>query len=245
MLPVTPDHHPHVLTTTDRMPMLPATIRPLRICRTLFLAFLLFSSTLVHAEEPDSTSQKTPATETIQLNGTEYPIPPPWAGNRIHAPPLAMDAFAQIPVTHTRNGTRLYIVKEAQAALVRLLEAAQKEGILLQVESGYRSSGYQHKIFTRMLEEGRRFDDIIRYVAPPGYSEHALGTAVDFFPSNWEFARLPAYDWLRRQAVNFGFTETYPQHNRQKYPWEAWHWTYREKPQTTATAPVSNAPPQG
>lgn len=109
---------------------------------------------------------------------------------------------------------------------MQLLEAAKEDGIVLKVESGYRSTGYQKKIFTRMMSEGRVFNDIIRYVAPPGYSQHALGTAVDFSPSNWEFSKRPDYRWLRDNAAQFGFTETYSKHNTQQYPWEAWHWSY-------------------
>jgi len=192
-------------------------------------------------EKSDSSPTTTPATppsESIRIEETSYPIPKPWAGNRISAPSLPMSAFQMIPVDHTRDRTHLYVVTEAHNALVKLLDAAKEDGILLRIESGYRSPGYQKKIFSRMLDEGREFEDIIRYVAPPGYSEHALGTAVDFYPSNWEFARLPAYNWLQEHAPQYGFTETYPAHNNRNYPWEAWHWTYHE---TTETAVVKQS----
>lgn len=164
--------------------------------------------------------------ETIRIGDTVYAIPEPWIGNSISAPALSGDAFSRIPVEHTRDGSNLYVLKAAHSALLRLLAAAKDDGIILEVESGYRSPAYQKKIFSRMLSEGRYFDDIIRYVAPPGYSQHALGTAVDFYPSNWRFSDLPDYVWLREHAAEYGFTETYPQHNSLSYPWEAWHWSY-------------------
>ena len=80
-----------------------------------------------------------------------------------------------------------------------------------------------------MLGEGRTFADIVRYVAPPGYSQHVLGTAIDFFPSNWRFADTPDYEWLKENARQFGFEETYSQFNKMKMPWEAWHWNYSWK----------------
>ena len=77
-----------------------------------------------------------------------------------------------------------------------------------------------------MLAEGRTFDDIVRYVAPPGYSQHMFGTAVDFYPSNWRFAETPQYSWLQENAHMFDFEQTYPEYNKLKMPWEAWHWNY-------------------
>ena len=179
-------------------------------------------------QDASATNDST-AVETIQLGETTYPVPPPWAGNRLHTPSLAIDDFAMIPREHTRDGMQLYILKHAHPALINMLTAAREDGVELQVESGYRSPGYQRKIFLRMLDEGRTFDDIIRYVAPPGYSEHGLGIAVDFFPSNWEFANTAAYRWLAENASRYGFTESYPHANALHYPWEAWHWAYRAK----------------
>jgi D-alanyl-D-alanine carboxypeptidase len=77
-----------------------------------------------------------------------------------------------------------------------------------------------------MLSEGREFDDIVRYVAPPGYSEHMLGTAVDFSPSNWRFADTDQHRWLLENAHRFGFENTYPEISETNMPWEAWHWNH-------------------
>jgi D-alanyl-D-alanine carboxypeptidase len=70
---------------------------------------------------------------------------------------------------------------------------------------------------------------------------------VDFHPSNWAFSRLPAYRWLQEHAPQYGFTETYPQHNSQNYPWEAWHWTYHEERETAAVKQLAEevTGPQG
>jgi D-alanyl-D-alanine carboxypeptidase len=167
--------------------------------------------------------------ETVTIGESTFEIPEPWIGNKIRERSIAQSEFRMIPVDHTKNGTKLFIKKDAHTALLKLLEAAKQDGITLRVESGYRSRTYQKKIFVRMLDEGREFEDIIRYVAPPGYSQHALGTAVDFFPSNWQFASLADYEWLRDNGETFGFTETYPKNNVLRYPWEAWHWNYTEK----------------
>lgn len=201
------------------------------ICITLLLSFFfsvgVFGSEYARASEQIVDTIATQ--EIIVINDISYRIPSPWAGNIISSSPLSMRDFRKIPAKNTKDGSTLYIVKKAQAALVQLLAAAQKDGIILRVESGYRSNSYQKKIFSRMLGEGRDFDDIIRYVAPPGYSQHALGTAVDFYPSNWRFANLPEYSWLKKNGQKFGFRETYPKNNTLHYPWEAWHWCYADQ----------------
>lgn len=178
--------------------------------------------------------------EVVVIDGKAYSIPPPWIGNRIVTPELDYTDFRQIPVEYTHRGSSIYILASAYGPLVEMLQAAKADGITLQAESAYRSERYQKQIFKRMLAEGRTFEDIVRYVAPPQYSQHVLGTAVDFFPSNWRFADTPDYAWLKENAGQFGFTETYSRFNKMKMPWESWHWNY------TRSVPVTNpGPPSG
>lgn len=180
--------------------------------------------------------------EEVTIDGKTYLIPPPWTGNRFTAPTLEYSDFRRIPTEYTHNKSKIYILAAAHQSVLALLKAAEKDGIFLKVESVYRSAGYQKRIFKRMLAEGRTFDDIIRYVAPPGYSQHMLGTAVDFFPSNWRFADTTAYAWLQENGQHFGFEETYSQFNPMKMPWEAWHWNFigekNGKQVSSGTSPV-------
>lgn len=167
-----------------------------------------------------------PIREKVIINGEEFPVPPPWAGNRLYAPEYTFESFKKIPVEFTVDNTNVYVLAEAQPHLVEMIEKAEEDGIELRVESGYRSVSYQKRIFKRMFDDGRTFEDIVRYVAPPGYSQHMFGTAVDFYPSNWRFAETPMYTWLQENAHQFGFVETYSQYNALQMPWEAWHWNY-------------------
>ncbi|HHO49019.1 MAG TPA: hypothetical protein ENN06_11310 [Desulfobacteraceae bacterium] len=164
--------------------------------------------------------------ETVVIGGETYSVPPPWLGNRVVAPRFDSSDFRRVPVEYTHNEGKVYVLALAHGPLVDLLRAADEDGIRLEVDSGYRSERYQKRIFRRMLAEGRSFDDIARYVAPPGYSQHMLGTAVDFFPSDWRFADTAAYAWLRENARRFGFEETYAPDSSAKFPWEAWHWNF-------------------
>ncbi len=169
--------------------------------------------------------------ETVSINNERYQVPEPWAGNRLFPTSRNLDELRQIPVEFTHKESEIYILAEAYPSLVRMLSKARLDGVDLKVESAYRSIHYQTRIFVRMLNKGRSFDDIIRYVAPPGYSQHMLGTAMDFYPSNWAFAETEQYQWLQENGQQFGFEETYSKYNRFRMPWEAWHWNYVGEPE--------------
>ena len=164
--------------------------------------------------------------ETVIIGNERFQVPEPWSGNRLFPTTRNLDELKKIPEDATYNNSELFILADAYEPLLNMLERARLDGVELIVESAYRSIHYQTRIFLRMLEQGRSFEDIIRYVAPPGYSQHMLGTAMDFFPSNWEFAETEHYQWLQENAPRFGFEETYSQYNRFRMPWEAWHWNY-------------------
>ncbi len=199
-------------------------IRTYRNYWFFFLAALSFLSVLsVVAVGKEVTDE---VTEFVKIDGKKYQVPPPWTGHRIHVPVLTFASFKKVPVQYTLNKSSVYVLAEAQPHLVALLSKAEEDGVEIRVVSGYRSEDYQRDIFKRMIDKGRSFDDIVRYVAPPGYSRHMLGTAVDFYPSNWRFAATPQYTWLRENAHLFSFEETYSQYNQFKMPWESWHWSY-------------------
>jgi D-alanyl-D-alanine carboxypeptidase len=214
-------------------------LQPTRLLTGAVIAGLLAVSA-THANQFDRTTPAEPAVtqhhtasptgaselETVVIDGFYYIVPAPWAGNKIEAPALSSASFHQIPAEHTYNRTNIYVHSTALPPLLAMLDRAREDSVELLVESGYRSERYQRTIFKRMMAKGRIFTDIIRYVAPPGYSQHVLGTAVDFHPSNWRFADTRAYAWLQENATDFSFKETYSQSNKYNMPWEAWHWNY-------------------
>lgn len=171
-------------------------------------------------------SKKKKVFDFVRIDGVNYAVPIPWRGRRLQVKPLIPPAFKMIPVEFSYNGKKLYILIDACDAFVRMAKKAKEEDITLLVHSGYRSIWYQKKIFKRLMAEGRTWEDVVRYVAPPGYSEHMLGTVVDLYPSNWSFASTPAYKWLEKHAPSFGFSETYPKSGQDGFPWEPWHWKF-------------------
>ena len=110
-----------------------------------------------------------------------------------------------------------------------LLVAATSTGIHLQIISGYRSFGEQTSLkssykFTYGAGTANQFS------ADQGYSEHQLGTTVDFTTTGASatlngFEKTKAYEWLINNAHKYGFTLSYPQGNSY-YQFEPWHWRY-------------------
>ena len=68
------------------------------------------------------------------------------------------------------------------------------------------------------------------FSADQGYSEHQLGTAVDFITSGLGgqldgFDGTAAYNWLVANAYRYGFILSYPKSNSY-YVFEPWHWRF-------------------
>ena len=129
------------------------------------------------------------------------------------------------------DGREHLLVPEAAAAWRDLRAAALADGIELRIVSAFRSVDRQAKIVRRKLEAGQRVDDVLCVSAPPGYSEHHTGRAVDVggpgAPVLEEsFARTAAFAWLQEHAPRFGFVLSYPVGNRYGYAHEPWHWCW-------------------
>lgn len=127
---------------------------------------------------------------------------------------------------------REYRLRAAAAtALLRLIEAAESEGVRLKVVSGYRPYELQRDLYLRKLQRGG-WDQ--KTVARPGHSEHQLGVAVDFTDGDAKtlllesFGDSPAGRWLARRAPEFGFAASYTRHNEAAtgYAPEPWHYRY-------------------
>ena len=69
--------------------------------------------------------------------------------------------------------------------------------------------------------------------APPGFSEHHTGLAIDFGDRKMPgchleacFAMTPVGKWLLDNAHNYGFELSFPAGNDQGVTYEPWHWRY-------------------
>ncbi len=112
--------------------------------------------------------------------------------------------------------------------LQKILEAAGQINFDLQIISAYRSFYDQESVkagYEVLYGSGAN-----QFSADQGYSEHQLGTAVDFttleVDGNFSaFEKSPAFQWLKDNAYKFGFTLSYPKNNS-FYQFEPWHWRF-------------------
>ena len=122
--------------------------------------------------------------------------------------------------------------REAAEHLGGLVEDAQAEGEELVVSSAYRTYHEQRLSHQRLMSVFGTGAG--RTSAPPGHSQHQLGTAVDFTNAAagyqlWvPFAQTSAYWWLEHHAWEYGFIMAYPRGKEEQtgYQWEPWHYRY-------------------
>ena len=121
-----------------------------------------------------------------------------------------------------------YFHADALPFLEDLLESAKDDGIDLTIVSAYRSFETQAELkgaYVQTYGSGAN-----TFSADQGYSEHQLGTAVDFSTPNLGgtlggFGTTPAYTWLKENAHKYGFILSYPEGN-DYYVYEPWHWRF-------------------
>ncbi|MDO8492079.1 MAG: M15 family metallopeptidase [bacterium] len=128
------------------------------------------------------------------------------------------------------NTQQELFLAEAQSFLLKLLAAAKADGVTLYVKSSYRSFGRQQALkaeYTIIYGAGTANS----FSADQGYSEHQLGTAVDFVTSGLggeltnSFDGTAAFEWLTKNAYKFGFEISYGVNNTY-YVYEPWHWRF-------------------
>jgi D-alanyl-D-alanine carboxypeptidase len=137
-----------------------------------------------------------------------------------------------------------WMAPQAAAAWRAMQSAAATDGVELLVVSAFRSVAHQTSIIERKIARGLGFDAILVASAPPGFSEHHTGRAIDIGtsgsrPLEEDFAGTAAYEWLTRNAGRFGFSLSYPRGNRYGFLFEPWHWCHRAPPEP-AESPESN-----
>jgi D-alanyl-D-alanine carboxypeptidase len=133
----------------------------------------------------------------------------------------------------------LMLRQEAAAALGRMAAAMKAEGLAPTVLSAYRSYVDQSIAYQRWLNEDPAEAEQIS--APPGHSEHQLGTAVDFGSPGLAaltgdpaekfsplFAQTAEGAWLASHAYEYGFTLTNPPGAERLtgLTYEPWHYRY-------------------
>ena len=118
-------------------------------------------------------------------------------------------------------------------SLLKMRDEAKRDGIYLVFLSGYRSINLQNDIFFSLKSIiNQEASERARVSAPPGYSEHSTGFAIDIGDATQretdfeaEFENTDAFKWLIKNAAKFHFKLSFNKAN--KYiDYEPWHWRY-------------------
>lgn len=126
------------------------------------------------------------------------------------------------------GATNIEIHAQVWPYLERLLVEANGDGQKLLVASAYRSFGTQAAL--KSSYKVTYGSGANAFSADQGYSEHQLGTALDFTTERLgagfsAFASEGAYKWLLSNAHKYGFVLSYPEGNSY-YKFEPWHWRF-------------------
>lgn len=168
----------------------------------------------------------------------QNPPPPPAA-----SPSPAVEnvlghlAYAAAPSSELRPITRdgeIQLRQIAADSFLKMQAAARTQGLSLLPLSGFRTLDQQNHLFFEVQRQ-RNQDPRQRaeVSAPPGYSEHHTGYAIDIGDGaapatnlSTSFEKTRAFQWLRQNAHRFSFEMSFPPNNPQGVSYEPWHWRF-------------------
>lgn len=146
---------------------------------------------------------------------------------------VAQEEAQNLQVAEIGEDGREFLLTPATATAWHSMKiAAQQDGIALVMVSAFRSVQRQVEIVQAKLDAGQPIADILTVVAPPGYSEHHTGRAIDIGSDEdtpeleVEFETTAAFAWLNQHARAYGFSMSYPKENSSGYQYEPWHWCF-------------------
>ena len=164
---------------------------------------------------PPPTPAPTPTPWYLTLVNRTHPVPEDWTVETVDMP------------NGQKVDTRIY------GPLMEMFEAAKEvnQGILPNVESGYRTFEKQQEIYLSRIEEYKQQGwseagakaETEKWVSIPGTSEHQLGLAVDI-----SGAVYAIYPWLQEHCWEYGFILRYPPDKTAitGVSGEEWHYRY-------------------
>ncbi len=180
------------------------------------------------------------------------------------ADPEAIDLLGHLPydeapledlVPVTADG--YWELRSAAAnSFLEMQAAARAEGFDLSVLSAYRTIEEQQSLFFDIkAQRGQVASERAEVSAPPGYSEHHTGYAIDIgdvtapeTDFSEEFERTPGFAWLAENAAYYSFELSFPRGNEQGIAYEPWHWRFvgdRDSLETFYRARTGEDRPQG
>ena len=145
---------------------------------------------------------------------------------------------------------KLGLLPEAYLKFKQMQNDAKKEGVEIEIVSGYRSYQKQKNIwnnkYNKNFKKGilgtKNINRIIQYSTLPGTSRHHWGTDIDVidkrftpkgdllieknYSENGVYSQL--YRWMKKNSKNYGFYLVYDDSPKRKgFKFEPWHYSYK------------------
>lgn len=204
-----------------------------RVDTTVYLAAPKWADGYIKLRTSAYVAALTPAADGRVLGHLSYPA-------AVAAP---VEALVGIEARYrTKQCDMLEPAAKAAEAMIAAANAAIPAGTELRAQSCFRSIAEQVGIFcnkVRSSPSAKCVDPVVRArsSAPPGYSEHATGYALDLVSCRTKpklvcgdldagFAASDAGKWLLAHAGEFGFELSFPKGNIQGVTYEPWHWRW-------------------
>ncbi|MEA5533433.1 M15 family metallopeptidase [Crocosphaera sp. XPORK-15E] len=138
---------------------------------------------------------------------------------------------------------RIKLRINAAESFRKMQRDARAKGIILTPISGFRTVAEQEYLFFEVKrqrnQETRKRAEVS---APPKYSEHHTGYAIDIGDGNVpasnlspSFEQTAAFRWLENNGAKYSFELSFPKNNAQGISYEPWHWRYVGDPDSLET----------
>jgi D-alanyl-D-alanine carboxypeptidase len=227
-------------TTSLSFPLIVGVILCL-IITGLLSAFLLLpiikTDRDANSIEPTQTSEsKVESSQIPKTLADSAPTPPKPAieANRGLLGHLPYNVASESELEAINADGRLKMRSAAAKKFQQMQAAAKADGIILTPISAFRDDLAQEQLFFGVKEQ--RVQNATKRAevsAPPGYSEHHTGYAIDIGDGNapatnleTSFADTAAFRWLEKNALKYSFELSFPSDNKQGVSYEPWHWRF-------------------
>lgn len=185
-------------------------------------------ATILPQKDASAASDRSSSSPTSLPAANTAPAPPELLHHRYY------DVARPEDLVPLNSKSQIQLQPAAQAKVVAMIAKAKSEGVQLGIISGFRSlEDQQYLFFEVKAERGETSTTRAEVSAPPGYSEHHTGYAVDFIDESKpathleeSFETTAAYQWLEKNAAFYNFEMSFSKDPASPLSYEPWHWRY-------------------
>ena len=139
------------------------------------------------------------------------------------------EELVTIDAKYRNNNYVTDIHKDVYPYITAMVAAANEDGVNLKVWSPFRSYSIQNTLFQNQVNRVGGDEELAAtVVARPGTSEHNTGLCADFNMASDSFENTKMYEWMLKNAEDYGFILRYPENKIDVTGviYESWHWRF-------------------